>query len=292
MEIEWRPARWLGSSAEVTLTHSFIQALHLQRSTGRLFAAAWAAEAAGQNEVAVRGACPAAARDRPRRTRAHHAHPPRAARKRSEFDRSQQIYLIALPPYKWLRRDFCLRTCAPSTGEGRGTLPNPSHNDWPALTSAPRPLPRRGLEMHFYACCAVPDRGGDLQGRGAAFVDSHRRVLWKQQTLRNRRGLQLPARLYRSVFEPREGRRSEQKKTPPTLRARSAWDAAGWRNGARPTKLRLLRVCSGRRGVYHLEPQQPRPAREVTAPCRASRHPLRAPTHPSAPYPAAQVKPT
>jgi len=29
------------------------------------------------------------------RTRAHHAHPPRAARKRSEFDSSQQIYLIA-----------------------------------------------------------------------------------------------------------------------------------------------------------------------------------------------------
>ena len=93
MEIEWRPARWLGSSAEVTMTHSFIQALH--RSTGRLFAAAWAAEAAGQNEVAVRGACPAAARVRPMRTRAHHAHPPRATRKRSECGRSQQIYLIA-----------------------------------------------------------------------------------------------------------------------------------------------------------------------------------------------------
>jgi len=44
--------------------------------------------------------------------------------------------------------------------------------------------------------------------------------------------------------------------------------------------------------VYHQEPQQPRPASEVTAPCRASRHPPRAPTHPSAPYPAAQVKPT
>ena len=93
MEIEWRPARWLGSSAEVTPSHSFIQALH--RSTGRLFAAAWDAEAAGQNEVAVRAGCPDSASRRPMRARAHHAHPPRAARKRSEFDSSQQIYLIA-----------------------------------------------------------------------------------------------------------------------------------------------------------------------------------------------------
>jgi len=54
VEIDWWPARWYGSSAEVMSTHSFIQALH--RSSGRLFAAASAAEAAGQNEVAVRGA--------------------------------------------------------------------------------------------------------------------------------------------------------------------------------------------------------------------------------------------
>jgi len=92
-EIEWRPARWVGSSAEVTPTHSFTQAL--QSSTGRLFAAAWTAEAASQNEVAVRAGCPDSASRRPMRTRAHHAHPPRAAQKRSEFDRSQQIYLIA-----------------------------------------------------------------------------------------------------------------------------------------------------------------------------------------------------
>ena len=74
--------------------------------------------------------------------------------------------------------------------------------------------------MHFWACCAVPERGGDLHGREAAFVDSHRRVLWKQQTLGPRRVLQLQARLHRSLFEPRGGRRREQKQPPPTLRAR------------------------------------------------------------------------
>jgi len=93
MEIEWRPARWLGSSAEVTPSHSFIQAL--QRSTGRLFAAAWAAEGAGQNEVAVRGAPRGTTCAPVWITRAHHAHPPRATRKRSECGRSQEIYLVA-----------------------------------------------------------------------------------------------------------------------------------------------------------------------------------------------------
>jgi len=71
------------SSAEVMPTHSFIQALHRSTGTGRLFAAARSAEAAGQNEVAVRGA--------PRGTtcapvwisRAHHAHPRLAAHKPS-----------------------------------------------------------------------------------------------------------------------------------------------------------------------------------------------------------------
>ena len=93
MEIEWRPARWLGSSAEVTMTHFFIQAL--QRSTKRLFAAARSAEAAGQNEVAVRGAPRGTTYAPVWITRAHHAHPPRATRKRSECGRSQEIYLIA-----------------------------------------------------------------------------------------------------------------------------------------------------------------------------------------------------
>jgi len=77
--------------------------------------------------------------------------------------------------------------------------------------------------MHFWACCGVLERGGDLQRRRAAFVDSHRRVLWKQQTLGPRRVLQLPDRLHRSLFEPHGGRRREQK----SLRARLAWDAAG-----------------------------------------------------------------
>ena len=229
MEIELRPAHWYRSSAKVTPTHSFIQAL--QRSTGRRFASASDAEAAAQNKVAVRGACPASCIGFAP-THAHPRPPCAPAPCRAKAQRVRQIATdlfdrCCLPPYKWVRRDFWSGTCTPSTGEGLGTLPNPSHDGWPALTPAPRPLPRRGLEMHFWACCAVPDRGGDLQGRGAAFVDSHRRVLWKQQTLGNRRVLQFPARQHRSLFEPRGGRRREQIKPPPTLRARSAWDAAG-----------------------------------------------------------------
>jgi len=126
VEIEWRPARWYGSSAEVMPTHSFIQAL--QRSTGRLFAAAWAAEAAGQNKVAVRGACPDSTRLHPMRTRAHHAHPPRAARKRSEFDSSQQIYLIAAAAVK--------------TGAQRPLVGDVRAIDWRGAGHPPHPLAR------------------------------------------------------------------------------------------------------------------------------------------------------
>jgi len=126
VEIEWRPAHWYWSSAEVMRTHSFIQAL--QRSTGRLFAAASAAEAAGQNEVAVRGACSASLSRNPRSTRAHHAHPPRAARKRSEFDSSQQIYLIAAAAVKIGARK-------PLVGDVRAI-------DWRGAGHPPHPLAR------------------------------------------------------------------------------------------------------------------------------------------------------
>ena len=122
-EIEWRPARWLGSSAEVTPTHSFTQALH--RSSGRLFAAASAAEAAGQNEVAVRGACPASASRRPMRTRAHHADPPRAARKRSKFDRSQPIYLIAAAAVQMGAQRLSVRDVRAIDWRGAGHPPQP-----------------------------------------------------------------------------------------------------------------------------------------------------------------------
>ena len=123
MEIKWRPARWLGSSAEVTPTNSFSQALH--RSSGRLFAAAWDAEAAGQNEVAVRAGCPDSGSRRPMRTRAHHAHPPRAARKRSKFDRLQQIYLIAAAAVQMGAQRFLFGDVRAIDWRGAGHPPQP-----------------------------------------------------------------------------------------------------------------------------------------------------------------------
>jgi len=126
MEIEWRPARWLGSSAEVTLTHSFIQALH--RSTGRLFAPAWAAEAAGQNEGAVRGARPGSPGDNLRSTRAHHAHPRLAAHKPSAHA------CVRLP---WIHAAAAVKMGAqrPLVGDVRAI-------DWRGAGHPPQPLAR------------------------------------------------------------------------------------------------------------------------------------------------------
>jgi len=123
MEIEWRPARWLGSSAEVTPTHSFIQAL--QRSTGRLFAAAWAAEAAGQNEVAVVGAPRGTTCAPVWITRAHHAHPLHAECKRSELGSSQQIYLIAAAAVQIGAQRFLVGNVRAIDWRGAGHPPQP-----------------------------------------------------------------------------------------------------------------------------------------------------------------------
>jgi len=52
-----------------------------------------------------------------------------------------------------------------------------------------------------------------------------------------------------------------------------AWDSAGWTGTALGRPMRPLRVCGGRRCVYHLEPPRASTSRGGHRPCRASRHP-------------------
>jgi len=116
-------AHWYGSSAEVTPTHSFIQALH--RSLGRLFAAASSAEAAGQNEVAVRGAPRGTTCAPVWSTRAHNVHLPLAARKLSEPGSSQQIYLIAAAAVQMGAQRPLVRDVRAIDWRGAGRPPHP-----------------------------------------------------------------------------------------------------------------------------------------------------------------------
>jgi len=78
-----------------------------------------------QYEDCVRGACPAAARDRPRSTRAHHAHPPLAAHKPSECGRSQQIYLIAAAAVQMGAQRFLFGDVRAIDWRGTGHPPQP-----------------------------------------------------------------------------------------------------------------------------------------------------------------------
>jgi len=125
-EIEWRPARWLGSSAEVTPTHSLVQAL--QRNTRRLFAAARVAPAADKNEVAVAGTRRRTTCAPAMSTRAHNVHLPLAARKRSEPGSSQQNYLIAAAAVQ-------MGAQRPLAGDVRAI-------DWRGAWHPPQPLAR------------------------------------------------------------------------------------------------------------------------------------------------------
>ena len=52
-----------------------------------------------------------------------------------------------------------------------------------------------------------------------------------------------------------------------------AWDSAGWTGTALGRPMRPLRVCGGRRCVYHLEPPRASTSRCGHRPCRTSHHP-------------------
>jgi len=77
---------------------------------------------------------------------------------------------------------------------------------------------------------------------------------------------------------------------PPPPSTGGARDSAGWTGTALGRPMRPLRVCGGRRCVYHLEPLRASTSRCGHRPCRASRHPAYLRTAPPCCPPALAIQ--